>query len=339
MSTVTTTTRLVGRDFLTDQDFVPGELIELLDLAEALKALAAEGVATPLLAGAHLGLILEEPSTRTRVSFEVAMRELGGDAVILEPGETHLGRRESVGDTARVLSRYVHAIGARLRRHDDLVALAAAASVPVVNGLTDVDHPVQTMADALTIRERFGRLEGVRVTFLGAAGNVCNSLAVTGTRLGMRVTVANPSAYRMDDAVAARSVANAAATGGAFVWTDNPVAAVAEADVVYTDLWWQIGQEHEAGERTLALRPFQVNRELMGQAPAHAVLMHSLPATRGREVTADVLDSDRSIVFDQAENRLHFEKALLAALIGVSPAASFDDDRVRALAAGIGARR
>lgn len=324
---------LRGLDFLDDQHFTRPDLIGLLELASALKQLRARRRLTPFLPGRHLAMIFEEPSTRTRVSFELAMAELGGDALYLRPGEIHLPGRETVGDTARVLSRYVDAIEARLLHHEVLVELARHAEAPVVNGLTDRDHPVQTMSDALTILEHAGRLDGVRVAFLGDATNVCRSLLLTGTRLGMDMTIANPPAYRVDDVLIAAARANASESGSRVRFTDDPVDAVHDADFVYTDLWWWVGQESEAEERTVAMRPFQVNEALMRHAPPEARVMHCLPASRGHEVTDAVLDGPQSIVWDQAENRLHFEKALLLALIGLDdePADPALSDVARAL--------
>jgi len=321
---------LRGRHFLDDQDFTPSDLVGLLELSSALKQLRAHRRLTPFLRGRHLAMIFEEPSTRTRVSFELAMAELGGDALYLRPGEIHLPGRETVGDTARVLSRYVDAIEARLLHHEVLLELARYAEVPVVNGLTDRDHPVQTMSDALTILEAFGHVDGVRVAFLGDATNVCNSLLLTGTRLGMDMTIANPPAYRVDEALVAAARVNASESGSRVRFTSDPIDAVHDADVVYTDLWWWVGQEREAEERTAAMQPFQVNEALLHHAPSRARVMHCLPASRGHEITDAVLDGPRAIVWEQAENRLHFEKALLLALVGLDEEP--EDDALRAVA-------
>lgn len=330
------TANLTGRDFLSDQDFSPDALLALLELARDLKALARQGVRTPLLEGDHLAMICEEPSAGARISFELGMRELGGEALQLRLGEAQPVARESIHDTARVLSRHCHAIAASLTHHEDIVKLARGATIPVVNGLTDVDDPVQTMSDALTIMERFERVHGVRLAFIGAATSVCNSLALTGTHLGMHVVVAGPPPHRVSREIELRALENAEASGGSFRWTDDPLDAVREADVVYTDAWSPGPEQAEALAR--AMGPFQVNAALMARAPAQAVFMHCLPAARGREVTGEVIDSPQSIVFDQAENRLHLEKALLAALIGVSPELELADERVADLAARIGRR-
>lgn len=308
---------LRGRDFLTDQDYTQEELLALLDLAAAIKDLWRQGVPTPLLRGKHLALLFEEPSTRTRMSFEVGMSDLGGTSLYLKPGEIHLGARETVGDTARVMSRYVHGIMARLYKHSTLVELAEGASVPVINGLTDLYHPVQTMSDALTIREKAGRLRGVKVAFLGDATNVCNSLVVTCSKLGIDLAVANPPGYSVLPEIRKLAAENCARSGARVEFLTDPEEAVRDADFVYTDLWWWVGQEHEAEARKKAMAPYQVNAALMRKAKPTARFMHCLPAARGMEVTDEVMDGPQSIVFDQAENRMHFQKALLVALLGV----------------------
>jgi len=308
---------LRGRDFLTDQDYTQEELLALLDLAAAIKELWRQGVPTPLLRGKHLALLFEEPSTRTRMSFEVGMSDLGGTSLYLKPGEIHLGARETVGDTARVMSRYVHGIMARLYKHSTLVELAEGASVPVINGLTDLYHPVQTMADAFTIREKAGRLQGVKVAFLGDATNVCNSLVVTCSKLGIDLAVANPPGYSVLPEIRELAARNCVRSGARVEFLTDPEEAVRDADFVYTDLWWWVGQEHEAEARKKAMAPYQVNSALMRKAKPGARFMHCLPAARGMEVTDEVMDGPQSIVFDQAENRMHFQKALLVALLGV----------------------
>jgi ornithine carbamoyltransferase len=307
-----------GRDFLDDQaGWSREELLSLLDLASRLKLMRERHRYTPFLPGRHLGMIFEEPSTRTRVSFEAGMSELGGDALYLRPGEIHLPGRETVADTARTLSRFVDAIEARLLHHDVLLELAAFATVPVINGLTDVDHPVQTMSDALTIFEEAGRFEGVKVAFLGDATNVCTSLVATMTKLGADISVANPPRYRLPREWEELGRRNAVDSGSSLVVTADPLEALDGADFVYTDLWWWVGQEAEAEERTEAMRPYQVNADLMKGAKKTARFMHCLPAARGLEVTDEVIDGPASLVWEQAENRLHFEKALLLALIGL----------------------
>jgi putrescine carbamoyltransferase len=260
-------------------------------------------------------MIFEEPSTRTRVSFEVAMTKLGGHALYLRPGEIHLGQRESIRDTARVISRMVNVIEARTLKHQTVLELAANATVPVLNGLTDYNHPTQVVCDVFTMMEHCEpgkQLSDLRVAFIGDATNVCSSLLMICTQLGMHFTHAAPKAYQAPEAWRAIGRANAAASGGSLTVTDDVLAAVSDADFIYTDLWWWIGQEAEIPDRQRAFMPaYQVNEALLARAPAHAKFMHCLPASRGVEVTDAVMDGPQSIIYDQSENRLHTEKALL----------------------------
>lgn len=307
------------RHFIDIQDYTPQELLDLLELIRVTKAASKEGALPPLLAGASLGMIFEEPSTRTRVSFEVAMTRLGGHALYLRPGEIHMGVRETIADTAHVLSRMVDGIEARLLKHSHMLELARWSSVPVINGLTDVQHPTQVLCDVFTMQEHLpaGRgLRGLNVTFVGDATNVCNSLAQICTRLGINFTQAAPRRYQLTPEYQAIAEANCAQSGGRLRITEDVAAAVRDADFVYTDLWWWVDQEHEKEERVAAFKPhYQVTEALMDMAPAHARFMHCLPASRGVEVTDQVMDGPRSIIFDQAENRLHTEIALLVYLI------------------------
>jgi putrescine carbamoyltransferase len=308
------------RHFIDTQDFTKAELLSLLELTGLLKAADLQRALPPLLAGASLGMIFEEPSTRTRISFEVAMTRLGGHALYLKPGEIHLGVRESLKDTARVISRMVDAIEARTLKHATVTELARYATVPVINGLTDYNHPTQVLCDVFTMLEHrpAGKpLEDLRVTFIGDATNVCSSLMMICTQLGLHFTHCAPERYQAPEAWRAIARANSALSGGSLTLTDDPVAAVAEADFVYTDLWWWVGQEAEIPERTAAFMPrYQVNDALLAHAQAHAKFMHCLPASRGVEVTDAVMDGPRSIIYDQSENRLHAEKAILVAFIG-----------------------
>ncbi|MBJ7317633.1 MAG: putrescine carbamoyltransferase [Alphaproteobacteria bacterium] len=307
------------RHFIDTQDFTSTELRSLLELTGLLKAADRQGGLPPLLAGASLGMIFEEPSTRTRISFEVAMTRLGGHALYLKPGEIHLGVRESIKDTARVMSRMVDAIEARTLKHATVTELARWATVPVINGLTDYNHPTQVLCDVFTMIEHSPdgkRLEDLRVAFIGDATNVCSSLMMICTRLGLNFTHCAPARYQAPEAWQAIARANCAASGGSFTVTEDPLAAVAGADFVYTDLWWWVGQEAEIPERTAAFMPrYQINEALLAHAPAHAKFMHCLPASRGVEVTDAVMDGPRSIIYDQSENRLHAEKAILAAFV------------------------
>ncbi len=303
------------RHFLDTQDFSREELLAMIELTGLLKRADQERVRPPLLADASLAMIFEEPSTRTRVSFEVAMTQLGGHALYLKPGEIHLGVRESLGDTAAVLSRMVDGIMARTLKHETILGLAAGASVPVINGLTDYNHPTQAVCDVFTLLEHLPqgkRLEETRVTFVGDATNVLSSLMLICTRLGMHFTQAAPARYQAPQAWRKMAEANCRAAGGSLTITPEVEAAVQQADFLYTDLWWWVGQEDEIPERREAFMPrYQVNEALLRRAPPACKFMHCLPASRGVEVTDGVMDSAQSIIYDQSENRLHTEKALL----------------------------
>ncbi|HTU67584.1 MAG TPA: putrescine carbamoyltransferase [Steroidobacteraceae bacterium] len=304
------------RHFIDTQDFQAAELLAIIDLARQLKEADRAGACPRLLDGASLGMLFEEPSTRTRVSFEVAMTKLGGHALYLRPGEIHLGQRESIEDTANVLERMVDVIEARTLKHSTLTRLAAQADVPVINGLTDYNHPTQAMCDVMTMMEHAERgkpLSQCRVVFVGDATNVCNSLAQICTQMGMHFTHAAPPRYQIGSGVQAIARHNCRSSHGSLTVTADVSTAVRDADFLYTDLWWWIGQESEIPERRAAFMPtYQLNRALVAQAPTFCRIMHCLPASRGVEATDEVLDSPRSIIFDQAENRLHMEKGLLA---------------------------
>ena len=291
------------RDFLTGEELGAFELEKLLDLALELKAGRREGAGAEALAGRSVALVFERPSTRTRISFEVGVAELGGTPIVLRGDELQISRGESIGDTARVLSRYVDAIVVRAGSHEAVVELAAAAEVPVVNGLTPLHHPCQALADLLTLRERFGDLAGLRLAYVGDGNNVARSLAIAGELAGMEVVVAAPPGYQLEEGHGARL-------------TDDPRAAAADADAIYTDVWISMGDEEEAERRRADLAPFQVDADLLAAAKDTAVVLHCLPAHPGEEIAADVLYGERSAVWDQAENRLHAQKALLATLLG-----------------------
>lgn len=307
------------KHFIDTQDFSKQELLDIIELTRHLKAADKQGCTPPLLAGASLAMLFEEPSTRTRVSFEVAMTELGGHALYLKPGEIHLGVRESIYDTAQVLSRMCDAIEARTLKHSTMLELAQHARVPVINGLTDYNHPTQVVCDVLTMLEHMPagkRLEDLNVTFIGDATNVLSSLMLICTRLGMHFTHAAPRKYQPPRQWVQWAQENCAASGGSLTITEDPLAAVRAADFIYTDLWWWVGQEDQIPERRAAFMPtYQVNLDLFNKAPSHAKFMHCLPASRGVEATDEVLDHPRSIIFDQAENRLHTEKGLLVYFI------------------------
>jgi putrescine carbamoyltransferase len=310
---------LRGRHFFTDQDFTREELLGLLGLAATLKALYRRRRLTPFLEGRTLAMIFEQSSTRTRISFEAGMTELGGHAQYLRPGEIHLGGHETLADTARVISRLVDAIMARTAYHATLAELVEHATVPVVNGLTDdYDHPVQTMTDALTILEHVGTVEGLTCAFVGKCADAMGtSAALTMTRLGSSMVMAAPPEEQMTSAVEALARANCAQSGASLTLTDDPVVAVAQADVVFTVGWWWMQPEDEKNELRRILRPYQVNEKLWTHTKPGAKFMHCLPAVRGEEMTDAILDAPFSIVLDEAENRKHFQKALLLALIGI----------------------
>jgi len=303
------------RHFIDTQDFTRAELEELLGLIRLLKEADRDSAVPQLLSHRSLGMIFEEPSTRTRVSFEVAMAKLGGHALYLKPGEIHLGVRESLYDTAKVLSRMCDVIEARTLKHDTVVQLARDSDVPVINGLTDFNHPTQVVCDLLTMSEHLPdgrRLEDCTVVFVGDRTNVCSSLMFITTQFGMRFVHAAPPEYQAPEEWLAVARANAESSGGSVSVTAEVEDAIAGADFIYTDLWWWVDQTEEIPERRAAFMPrYQVNGALVARAPAHARFMHCLPASRGVEVTDEVIDGPRSIVFDQAENRLHTEKGIL----------------------------
>lgn len=307
------------RHFLDTQDFSKAELLELIDLTRMIKEADKQGATPKLLQDASLAMIFEEPSTRTRVSFEVAMTELGGHALYLKPGEIHLGVRESLDDTSRVLSRMVDVIMARTLKHETVMGLARCATVPVINGLTDYNHPTQVVCDVLTMMEHMPagkRLEDLNVTFVGDSTNLLSSLMHICTKMGMHFTHAAPRKYQPPETWLQLARENCRVSGGTLTITEDPVAAVKDADFIYTDLWWWVGQEAEIPERRAAFMPdYQVNMNLLKKAPAHCKVMHCLPASRGVEATDEVLDSSQSIIFDQAENRLHTEKGILVWLV------------------------
>jgi len=269
-----------------------------------------------MLSGKTLAIMFEKPSLRTRVSFELAMRQLGGETVYLSPAEVGLGQRESVADVARVLSRYVDAIAARTFSHQTLEVLASYSRVPVINALSDWEHPCQALADLLTIYEKKGELNGLTLAFVGDGNNVARSLMLAASLAGMNFRIATPPAYAIEDDTFNLAQSHALSTGGEIFCTDDPRQAVTGADVVYTDVWASMGQETEAEARRQTFAGYQVNSELLSLVREDAILMHPLPAHHGEEVAEGVLDSPRSVVFDQAENRMHLQKALLAAMLG-----------------------
>jgi ornithine carbamoyltransferase len=302
------------KHFLSISDCSAEHLKELLKLSAQLKRLYKSGSRDLCLSGKVLAMLFEKPSLRTRISFHVAMTDLGGSAIYVKPEDIGgIGKREPVKDIARVLSRYVDGIMARTFEHSTVTELAKFATVPVVNALTDWSHPCQAMADALTITEHLGRLEGVKIAFIGDGNNVARSLAFASAKLGMKMTIAAPAGYELDDQTI--KTANQI-SAGSVTQTNDPARAVADADIIYTDTWVSMGKESEKQKRIADFAGFQVNAELLKSAPAGARIMHCLPANRGYEITDEVAESANSIIFDQSENRLAFQRALLKRLMG-----------------------
>lgn len=303
---------LKGKDLISVHDWSTEEVFQVLKTAEMLKTCSKAGKEMALLPGKALGMIFTKPSTRTRVSFEVAIHQLGGYALYLSASDLQLGRGETVADTARVLSRYLDGIVIRTYAHSDVVELARYASIPVINGLTDLLHPCQALADVFTIYEKRGKLDGLTLAFVGDGDNVAHSLMFACAKVGMNVRVATPRGYEPDPEVVSAAKADAQASSSEITLLNDPVEAVKGADVVYTDVWVSMGKEAEKEERKKAFLPYRVNSNLMEAAKPDAIFMHCLPAHRGDEVTDDVMDGPRSVVWDQAENRLHIQKAILA---------------------------
>jgi len=306
---------LRGRDFTEIRDLDTGELIDLLQFTAELKARTRTGDRSPLLAGRILALVFEKPSLRTRVTFETAMLQLGGHAIHLGMQDIGMGTRESFPDIARNLERWVDGIAVRTLAHDAVRMLAEHARIPVVNALSNWEHPCQALATLLTIHERFGRFAGLRVAWVGDGNNVLRSLLHGAVRLGISVAIATPGGYGLDAETLRLGREAAAATHAAVEVTGDPAQAVAGADLIYTDIWASMGQESEAAARRRAFTPYQVNAALLAKAPRHAIVSHCLPAHRGEEITDDVLDGPRSVAFDEAENRLHTQKGILAQVL------------------------
>jgi ornithine carbamoyltransferase len=307
----------MSRHFLRDDDLTPEEQRAVLNVAVELKT---DRFGNRCLEGPRsVAVIFEKSSLRTRVSFEVGIAELGGNPLIIDAQTTHFGRGETIGDAAKVLSRYVDAIVIRSTADDRVAALAAHSSVPVINALTDGFHPCQLLADLLTIRERLGELAGRTLTYLGDTGNnMAHSYALAGATAGMHVRLAGPSGFAPDPAVIGAARARGALTGGSVELLTDPVAAIKDADVVATDTWTSMGQESDGLDRVTPFRQYQVNNELLGGAREHVMVLHCLPAHRGEEITDEVLDGPASAAWDEAENRLHAQKALLAWLLGAA---------------------
>ncbi|WP_245850864.1 ornithine carbamoyltransferase [Paenibacillus herberti] len=306
---------LKGRDFLALADYTPQELCYLIDLAIELKRRQKSGEVYHPLKGKTLGMIFEKSSTRTRVSFEVGMYQLGGHALFLSGNELQIGRGEPILDTAQVISRYLDGIMIRTFAHRTVIDLARGATIPVINGLTDSEHPCQVMADYQTALEHKGKLEGLKVAYIGDGNNMAHSLLMGAAKLGMHMSVATPEGYEPDAGIVSQTKAVASETGSQIMVCRDPREAIEGADIVYTDVWASMGQEAEQKERIKAFAAYQVNEELVKHAKSDYLFMHCLPAHRGEEVSEGVIDGKHSIVFDEAENRLHAQKAIMAALM------------------------
>ncbi|MGQ9539706.1 MAG: ornithine carbamoyltransferase [Armatimonadota bacterium] len=308
---------LKGRDLLSIDDLSPEQWTDLLKMAAEMKHKSRAGKELVRWKRPHLlAMIFEKPSLRTRFTFEAAMVQMGGHAIYLSPNEVGLGKRESVADVARNLERWCQAIMARVFSHQTLVELAEHADVPVINALSDREHPCQALADFQTLIEHKGDPKGLNLVFVGDGNNVANSLMLLSAKMGTHFTIACPNGYEPDEAITRRAREIAQETGALITITHDPKEAVRTADAIYTDVWASMGLEHEAEQRKRVFAPFQVNADLLQSAKPDAIVMHCLPAHRGEEITDDVIDGPQSVVFDQAENRLHAQKAVLAALIG-----------------------
>ncbi len=307
---------LQGKDFLTLADFEPGEIYYLLEQATELKRMQKSGIPHPYLQGKVLGMVFEKSSTRTRVSFEVGMMQLGGSALFLSSRDLQLGRGESISDTAQVLSRYVDGIMVRTYDHQNVMDFAQFSSVPVINALTDLHHPTQVLTDLLTILEHKGKLAGLKLCYIGDGNNnMAHSLIEGATKVGMHISIASPPGYEPNREIIKKALTVANLTGSKLTLTDSPIEAIQSADVVVTDVWTSMGQEGEHAERLKQFTPYQVNSELCARANHDFIFLHCLPAHRGEEVTADIIDGAHSVVFDEAENRLHAQKAILKAIM------------------------
>jgi ornithine carbamoyltransferase len=309
------TINLKGRDFLELDAFTPEEIRYLIDLAIDIKTKHKNGEVYQPLKGKSLGMIFEKSSTRTRVSFEVGIFQLGGQGLFLSKSDIQMGRGETIHDTAQTLSRFLDGIMIRTYGHNIVEELAEAASIPVINGLTDLAHPCQVLADYQTVLEKKGRLAGIKVAYIGDGNNMVHSLMIGAAKLGMHMSVASPVGYQPDPAVVEKTLAIAAETGSEIVITNDPREAIVDADVVYTDVWASMGFEAEQKEREQAFADYQVNEALVALAKPDYLFMHCLPAHRGEEVSAGVIDGPNSVVFDEAENRLHAQKAIMAAIM------------------------
>jgi len=304
-----------GRDFISLHDYSQDEISCILDVAREIKAQQKSGRPHTILQGKTLGMIFTKSSTRTRVSFEVGMFQLGGHALFLSGRDIQLGRGETIADTARTLSRMVDGIMIRTFSHQEVLDRAKHATIPIINGLTDLLHPCQVMADLMTIQEYKGRLAGLKLAYIGDGNNMAHSLLFGGAKMGLNVVIASPQGYKPDSSVVALAQADAKENGGSIEVIDDPLEAVKGADVLYTDVWASMGQEEEAKVRMAAFEGYQINSDVLKRADQSAIVMHCLPAHRGEEITDEVIEGPQSVVFDEAENRLHAQKAIMALVI------------------------
>ncbi|QDX91557.1 ornithine carbamoyltransferase [Brevibacillus laterosporus] len=304
-----------GKSTLQIDEWNREEILGLLHYASQIKAMQKSGKVYQPLAGKTLAMIFTKSSTRTRVSFEVGMYQLGGSSLFLTDKDLQLGRGETISDTAKILSSYVDGIMIRTHAHEDVIELAKHASVPVINGLTDLYHPCQALADLLTIQEHKGKLQGMKLAFIGDGNNVANSLVLAAVILGLDVRVATPPGYEMQEAIVQKAQEYAVQYGGKFLMTHDASVAVDQADVIYTDVWTSMGFEEENEQRLKDFAAYQVNKALVAKADSAYIFMHCLPVHRGEEVTAEIIDGPHSVVFEEAENRLHAQKALLASVM------------------------
>lgn len=305
----------MNKHLLTLHDWSTQEILDTLDLADELKYKQKNGIEHHILKGKTLGMIFSKSSTRTRVSFEVGMYQLGGSALFLSSNDIQLGRGETIYDTANVLSRFLDGIMIRTYKQEDVEDLAKYGQIPIINGLTDLVHPCQILADFQTIREHKGKLEGLKLAYIGDGNNMAHSLLYGGAKVGMEIAVATPKQYECDPGVVKNALEDAKATGTKLTLTNDPIEAIKDADVVYADTWVSMGQESEKAEKVKVFSDFQINKELFSYAKPDAIFLHCLPAYRGYEVTEDVIDGPNSVIFDEAENRLHAQKAVMVKLM------------------------
>lgn len=304
------------KHLLSLNDLTISDIESIFQLSARLKKELKSGITHHLLKGKTLGMIFSKSSTRTRVSFEVGMYQLGGHALFLSSNDIQLGRGESIFDTAQVLSRFIDGIMIRTFKHSDVEELAEYGSIPVINGLTDSEHPCQILSDLFTVYEEKGNLKGLKLAYIGDGNNIANSLLHGCTKVGMDISIASPKGYQCDERIVNEAIEIAKNTGSKVVLTEDPEEAIINADVVYTDTWVSMGQESEKEERLKIFMPYQVNSSLFAKAKDDAVFLHCLPAYRGLEVTSEIIDGPHSRIFDEAENRLHVQKAIMALLMG-----------------------